>query len=125
MIDTSEGIVSDGIDRACIVIYHLKTIFANQIRAAGQAKLKLLAERVIDSVLKCSDRRLIVLNAQERVACHRGKSQEPVISNRKNIARLEVSGAHVLRADIGFEIGLRLVTGVNAGVERKPCRAVM
>ena len=47
--------MSSGIGRGGIVIYHLITIFANQIRAAGQAKLNRLAKRVLNPVLEaCS-----------------------------------------------------------------------
>jgi hypothetical protein len=45
------------------------------------------------------------------------QSREPSISDRKNIDRVEMIGAHILRADIGLEIRLRFVGGVNVGVE--------
>ena len=48
-----------------------------------------------------------------------------MISKRKNIHRVEGRAAHVLRANIGLEIGLVLVSAVNAGVEGKPSREVM
>ena len=48
-----------------------------------------------------------------------------MISKRKNIHRVEETGAHVLRANIGLEIGFVLVSAVNAGVEGKPTREVM
>ena len=117
MIDTSEEIVSSGIVRGGIVICYLVTIVADQIRPPRQAKLNRLAERVIDPVRSHSNRCIGVLNALEREICYRTKSREPLISDRKNIDRVEMIGAHVLRADIGFEIRLRLVSGVNAGVE--------
>ena len=57
---------------------------------------------------------LVVLNARERVACYRRKSREPVIGQRKyRLCRNDWS-AHFW-ADIGFEIRLRLVSGVNDG----------
>src|SRR5436190_16846582 len=65
------------------------------------------------------------MDALERAACYRGKSQKPVVSKRKNIGRIEVSGAHVLRAHIGAKIGLRLVSSVNTGIKRKPAREIM
>src|SRR6266852_4362082 len=114
MIDTRENEMSGGIGRGGIVIYHFKTIFADQIGAARQAKLKLLAKGVVDPVLRISDRGLSVLNTVKRVACYHGKSREPVISQRKNIGRVEVIGNHVLRAHIRPEIRRRLVSGENA-----------
>src|SRR6266516_2395887 len=126
MIDTSEGEMNNRIVGGGIVIYRFKTIFANQIRAARQAKLKLLAKRLLGPVRRCSDRRrLSVQSAIKRVACYHGKSREPVISKRKNIPRVEVRSAHVLRANIGLEIGLGLVSGVNVSTEGKACREVM
>src|SRR6266566_2176581 len=123
MIDTSEGQMNDRIAVGdAIVIYRFKTIFANQTRAGRQAKSKLLAKRLLGPVRRCSNRRrLSVQNAIKRVACYRVKSREPVISKRKNIPRVEVRRAHVLRANIGLEIGLGLVSGVNVGVKGKPC----
>ena len=108
-----------------VVIYGFETIFQIQIRAARPAKLKYFAKRVLNPVLKHSDRRVVILNARERVACYRRKSREPVIGNRKGIGRVEVIGAHILRADICFEIRLRLVSGGNGCVEGKPCRENM
>ena len=126
MIDTSEEIVSGGIVRGGIVICDLVAIVADQIRPPRQAKLNRLAKRVIDPVLKSFQSiASSVLDALERVACYRTQSREPLISDRKNIDRVEMIGAHVLRADIGFEIRLRLVSGVNAGVKGKPRRKVM
>ena len=52
MVDTSEEEMSGGIGRGGVVIYHFKTIFADQTRAACQIKLKLLAKRVLISVLR-------------------------------------------------------------------------
>src|SRR4029453_7121296 len=127
MIDTSQGEMNDRISvGGAIVIYRFKTIFANQIRAGRQAKSKLLAKRLLGPVRRCSDRRrLRVQNAIKRVACYRVKSRAPVISKRKNIPRVEVRSAHVLRANIGLEIGLCLVGCVNVGVKGEPCREVM
>ena len=51
MIDTTEERVSGGIERSGIVICYLVTIVADQIRPPRQAKLKRLAERVINPVL--------------------------------------------------------------------------
>ena len=51
MIDAGEERVSRGIERGRIVIYRLVTIFAHKIRAAREAKLKRLAERVLNTVL--------------------------------------------------------------------------
>ena len=48
-----------------------------------------------------------------------------MISHRKNIDRVEMNGADVLRANIGLEIRLGLVSGVNAGVEGRPRREIM
>ena len=48
-----------------------------------------------------------------------------MVSKRKNIDRIEVRRAHILRADIGLEIRFVLVSAVNAGVEGKPTREVM
>src|SRR5438046_384753 len=121
MIDTREDEMSGGIHRGGIVIYSFKAIFPNQFRAARQAKLKLFAKGVLSPILKISDRGLSVLNAVELVACYHGKSREPVISQRKNIGRVEVIGNHVLRAHIRPEIWLRLVSGEDTGVKRKPC----
>ena len=109
--------MSGGIGRCGIVIDRFKTIFPNQIGAAREAKLKLLAKGVFDPVLRISDRGLSVLNAVERVACYHGKSREPVISQRKNISRVEVIGNHMLRAHIRPEIRRRLVSGEDAGVK--------
>src|SRR6266487_4219304 len=134
MIDAGEDEVSRGIGRGGIVIYRFKTIFAHKNRATGEAKLKRLAKRVLNTVLskrvlntvlRISVRRGKVINALERVACYRAKSQKPVVSKRKNIHCVEERADHVLRADIGFEIGLVLVGAVNAGVEGKPTREVM
>ena len=80
---------------------------------------------VLNPVFKHSDRRVVVLNARERVACYRRKSREPVIGQRKAIGRVEVIGAHIRWANIGFEIRLRLVIGGNGCVEGKPCREIM
>src|SRR5882757_7382536 len=130
MIDPSE----DGMSRGGIVIDRLKTIFAHKNRATAEAKSKLLAKRVLNTVLskrvlntvlRISVRRGKVLNALERVACHQGKSRRPMISKRKNIHCVEERADHVLRANIGLEIGLVLVSAVNAGVEGKPTREVM
>ena len=83
MIDPSEDGMSRGIGRGGIVIDRFKTIFAHKKRAAGEAKLKCLAKRVLNTVLskrvlntvlRISVRRGKVLNALERVACHQGKS---------------------------------------------------
>ena len=49
----------------------------------------------LNPVLKHSDRRIVVLNARERVACYRRKSREPGIGKRKGIGRVEVIGAHI------------------------------
>src|SRR6266496_3620183 len=117
MIDTREDQMTGGIGRGGIVICCSKAIFPNQFGAARQAKLKLLAKGVFDSVLKISDRGLSVLNKVERVACYHGKSRRPVISQRKNIARVKVIGNHVLRTHIRPEIRLRLVSGEDAGVK--------
>src|SRR2546430_947397 len=134
MIDAGEEEVSRGIGRGRIVINRFKTIFAHKNRATREAKLKLLAKRglntvlskrVLNTVLRISGRRGSVINALERVADYRGKSQKPMISKRKNIDRIEERAAHVLRADIGCEIRFVLVSAVNAGVERKPTREVM
>ena len=82
MIDAGEDEVSRRIERGGIVIYCFKTIFAHKNRATGEAKLKLLAKRVLNTVLsrrvlntvlRISVGRGKVLNALERVACHRGK----------------------------------------------------
>src|SRR5438552_16096721 len=121
MIHTGEDEMSGGIGRGGIVIYHLKAIFPNQIGAVRQAKLKLLAKGGVDPVLRISDRGLSVLNAVERVARYHGKSREPVISQRKNIGRVEVIGNDVLRAHIRPEIRRRLASGEDAGVKGKPC----
>src|SRR6266404_2851169 len=135
MIDPGKDEVSRGIiGRGRIIIYRFKTIFAHKNRATGEAKLKCLAKRVLNTVLskrvlntvlRNSVRRGSVLNALERVACHQGKSQRPMISKRKNIHCVEERADHVLRANIGLEIGLVLVSAINAGVERKPTREVM
>src|SRR5947199_7289073 len=134
MIDAGEDEMSRGIGRGGIVIYRFKTISAHKNRATGEAKLKLLAKRVLntvlsrrvlDTVLRISVRRGKVLSALERVACHQGKSRRPIISKRKNIHCVEERADHVLRANIGLEIGLVLVSAVNAGVEGKPTREVM
>src|SRR6266478_2727620 len=134
MIDASEEEVSRGIERGRIVINRFKTIFANKNRAPGEVKLKFLAKRVLNTilirrvlntVLRISVRRGKVLNALERVACHQGKSRRPMISKRKNIHCVEERADHVLRPNIGLEIGLVLVSAVNAGVEGKPCGKVM
>src|SRR6266581_2161192 len=134
MIDAGEDGVSRGIGRGRIVLYRFKTIFAHKKRATGEAELKCLAKcvlktvlskRVLNTVLRISVRRGKVLNALERVACHQGKSRRPMISKRKNIHCVEERADHVLRANIGLEIGLVLVSAVNAGVEGKPTREVM
>src|SRR6266480_4049554 len=110
MIDAGEDGVSRGIRRGGIVIYRFKAIFAHKNRATGEAKLKLLAKRVLNTVLskrvlntvlRISVRRRKVINALERVACYRAKSQKPVVSKRKNIHCVEERADHVLRADIG------------------------
>src|SRR5438477_9291972 len=135
MIDPGEDGVCPGIiGRDRIVIYRFKTIFAHKNRATGEAKLKLLAKRVLNTVqskrvlntvLRISIGRGKVLNALERVACHQGKSRRPMISKRKNIHCVEERADHVLRANIALEIGLVLVSAVDAGVEGKPTREVM
>src|SRR5882724_11197989 len=133
MIDAGEDEVSRGIGRGGIVIYRFKTIFAHKNRATGEVKLKLLVKRVLNTVLKIcgrrgsgrSGRRGKVLNALERVAGYRAKSQKPVVSKRKNIHCVEKRGAHVLRADVGCETRFVLVSAVKAGVEGKPAREVM
>ena len=51
MIDPSEDEMSRGVDRGGVVINRFKTIFADKTRAAGQAKLKLLAKRILNTVL--------------------------------------------------------------------------
>src|SRR5207249_11915547 len=131
MIDAGEEIVSGGIVRSGIVIYYFVTIVAHKNRATREAKLKCLAKRVLNTVLskrvlntvlRISVRRGQVLNALERVACHQGKARRPMISKRKNIYGVEEWADHVLRPDIGLEIGLVLVTAINAGVEGKPTR---
>src|SRR6476660_1130802 len=48
-----------------------------------------------------------------------------MVSKRKNIHCVEERADHVLRPNIGLEIGLVLVSAVNAGVEGKPTREVM
>src|SRR6266487_2588215 len=134
MIDAGEDEISRGIGRGGIVIYRFKTIFAHKNRATGEAKLKLLAKRVLNTVLskrvlntglRISVRRRSVINALERVTRYRAKSQKPVVSKRKNIDRIEERAAHILRSDIGCEIRFVLVSAVNAGVEGKPTREVM
>ena len=98
MIDAGEEGVSRGIERGRIVITRLKTIFAHKNGATGEVKLKLLAKRVLNTVLirrvlntvlRISVRRGKVLNALERVARYRAKSQKPVVSKRKNIHCVE------------------------------------
>ena len=119
MLDTDEDIVRGRTIWGRVVIYSFETIFQIQIRAGRPAKLKCFAKRVVSPVLKHSDRRVVVLNARERVTCHGAESREPVIGKRKGIGRVEVIGAHILRANIGFEIRLRLVSGGNAWCRRK------
>src|ERR1043166_937379 len=97
MIDSREDEMTRGIGGGGIVSNRLKTIFSDQIRAARRAKLELLAEGVFDPVLKIPNRRLSVLNAVECVACDQRKSREPVISQRKNIVRVEMIGNNILR----------------------------
>src|SRR5437899_4387172 len=118
MIDAGEDEVSRGIGRGRIVINRFKTVFAHKNRAPGEAKLKLLAkrvlntvlsQRVLNTVLRISGRRGSVINALERVARYRAKSQKPVVSKRKKIDRIEERAAHVLGADIGCEIWFVLV----------------
>src|SRR5207249_6911095 len=101
MIDAGEDEMSRGIGRGGIVIYRFKTIFVHKNRATCEAKLKLLAKRVLNTVLGICGRRGKVLNALERVAGYRANSQKPVVSKRKNIDRIEERRAHILRADIG------------------------
>src|SRR5437879_1641727 len=134
MIDSTEDEMSRGVDWGRLVINRLKTIFAHKNRATGEVKLKCLAKRVLNTVLskrvlntvlRISGRRGKVLNLLERVACHQGKSRRPMISKRKNIHCVEERAEHVLRPNIGLEIGLILVTAINAGVEGKPTREVM
>ena len=134
MIDAGENGVCRGIGRGRIVIYGFKTIFAHKNRATGEAKLKCLAKRVLNTVLRkrvlntvlrISVRRGKVLNALERVACHQGKSRRPMISKRKDIHCVEERADQVLRPNIGLEIGLVLVTAINASVEGKATREVM
>src|SRR4029077_68634 len=134
MIDPTEDEVSRGIERGRIVINRFKTISAHKNRAPGEAKLKFLAKRVLitvlskrvlNTVLRISGRRGKVLNALERVACHQGKSRRPMISKRKDIHCVEERADHVLRSNIGLEIGLVLVSAINAGVEGKPCGKLM
>src|SRR6476646_7883839 len=112
MIHAGEDGGSGGIVRGRIVIDRFKTIFAHESRATGEAKLKCLAKRVLNTVLskrvlntvlRISVRRGKVLNALERVAGYRAKSQKPVVSKRKKIDSIEKRRAHVLRADIGCE----------------------
>src|SRR4029077_4868139 len=131
MVDAGENEVSRGIERGRIVINRFKTIFAHKNRATGEVKLKLLAKRVLNTVLsrrvlktvlRISIRRGKVLNALECVAGYRAKSQKPMVSKRKNIDCVEERADHVLRPNIGLEIGLVLVSAVNAGVEGKPTR---
>src|SRR5436309_12053208 len=109
MIDTREKEMTGRIGRGGIVIDCFKTIFAHKNRATGEAKLKLLAKRVLNTVLsrrvlntvlRISVGRGKVLNALERVAGYRAKSQKPVVSKRKKIDGIEKRRAHVLRADI-------------------------
>src|ERR1700730_3008520 len=134
MIDSTEHEMSRGVGWGSVVINRFKTIFAHKNRATGEAKLKLLAKRVLNTVLsrrvlntvlRISARRGSVKNALERVACHQGKSRRPMISKRKNIHCVEERADHVLRPNIGLEIGLVLVSAINAGVEGKPCGKVM
>src|SRR5438128_12557493 len=126
MIDAGEDEVSRGIGRGRIVIYRFKTIFAHKNRATSEVKLKCLAKRVLNAalskrvlntVLRISVGRGKVLNALERVARDRAKSQQPVLSNRKKIHRIEKRRPHALRADSGWEIQCLLHTAVIAGVE--------
>src|SRR5262245_32202861 len=133
MIDTGEDEMGGGIRRGRIVINRLETIFAHENRATGEAKLKRLAKRVLNTVLRIcgrrgsgsSGRRGKVLNTLEGVAGYRAKSQKPVVSKRKDIDRIEIRRAHVLRADVGCETRFVLVSAVKAGVEGKPTREVM
>src|SRR5438034_3098579 len=128
MIDTTQGGMNDRIvGGVVIVIYRLKTIFANQFRAGRQAKSQLLAKGLLAPVRRCRGgrRRLSVQNAIKREACYRVKSREPLISKRKTIPRVEVRSAHVLRADIGLKIGLGLVSGVNVSTQGKAFREIM
>ena len=134
MIDSTQHEMSRGVVWGSVVINRFITIFAHKNRATGEAKLKFLAKRVLTTVLRkrvlkavlrISVRRGSVLNALERVARYRAKSQKPVVSKRKNIHCVEERAAHVLRANIGLEIGLVLVSAINAGVEGKPTREVM
>src|SRR5436190_17537209 len=134
MIDASEDEVSRRIERGGVVIYGLKAIFAHKNRTTCEAKLKSLAKRVLNAVL---GKRVLknvlriyvgrgkVLNALKRVARYRAKSQEPLVSKGKNIDRIEIGRAHILRPDIGGEIRFVLVTTVNARVEGKTARKVM
>src|SRR5215475_13162684 len=133
MIDACENEVSRGIERGRIVINRFKTIFAHKNRATGEAKLKLFAKRVLNTVLRIcrrrgngsSCRRGGEKKALERVAGYCAKSQKPVVSKRKNIDRIEIRRAHILRADIGGETRFVLVSAVNTGVKGKPAREVM
>jgi hypothetical protein len=52
MIETSEDGICDGIAWNGIVISDSKTIYAYQVRAARQAKLKRLAKRVLRPILE-------------------------------------------------------------------------
>src|ERR1044072_2629465 len=134
MIDSTEEEMSRGVVWGRVVINRFITIFAHKNGATGEVKLKCLAERVLKTVLiervlktvlRISVRGGKVLNALERVAAHQGKSRRPMISKRKNIHCVEERADHVLRSNIGLEIGLVLVSAINAGVEGKPTREVM
>src|ERR1700751_4829462 len=106
MIDSTQHEMSRGVVWGSVVINRFITIFAHKNRATGEAELKLLAKRVLTTVLRkrvlkavlrISVRRGKVLNALEGVACHQGKSRRPMISKRKNIHCVDERADHVLR----------------------------
>src|SRR4029077_7417476 len=129
VIDPSEEEMSRGVDRISIVIDRFITIFADQTCSGAQVKYKLLAQRVLNTVLirrvlntvlRISVRRGSEIHALECVACHQGKSGRRAIGKPKNVNRVVEVTAYVLRTNVGLEIGLVLVSSINAGVEGKP-----
>ena len=77
MVNTGECKMNGRIVRRVVVIYDFKAIFSSETSAPCQAKLKRLAKRILEAVLSSCDRRRrqrrrLILNALERVACYTG-----------------------------------------------------
>ena len=67
VINAKQEIMCRRIKRCRIIVCYFETIRAREVGAAGEAKLQSLANGVVESVLRISNRLLIIFDTTERI----------------------------------------------------------